>query len=92
MITARKKKRGLFFRLGRALLGLLLGLVALIYFCIRPAVLGRSIQPIASWPRATHATEGARMLAWEDDVNNAAFVKELLEGYAKHDFPCAPSH
>ncbi len=24
---------------------------------------------------------------WEDDVNNAAFVKELLEGYAQHDFP-----
>ncbi len=24
---------------------------------------------------------------WEDDANNAAFVKELLDGYAKHDLP-----
>ncbi|MBI3849888.1 MAG: glycoside hydrolase family 31 protein [Verrucomicrobia bacterium] len=24
---------------------------------------------------------------WEDDVNNEAYVKELLEGYAKYDFP-----
>jgi alpha-glucosidase (family GH31 glycosyl hydrolase) len=24
---------------------------------------------------------------WEDDVNTEAYVKELLEGYAKHDFP-----
>jgi alpha-D-xyloside xylohydrolase len=24
---------------------------------------------------------------WEDDVNTEAFVKELLEGYAQHDFP-----
>ena len=24
---------------------------------------------------------------WEDDVNTGAFVKELLDGYARHDFP-----
>src|SRR5436190_1311037 len=24
---------------------------------------------------------------WEDDINTEAYVKELLEGYARHDFP-----
>ncbi|MBI2425264.1 MAG: glycoside hydrolase family 31 protein [Candidatus Hydrogenedentes bacterium] len=51
--------------------------------------------PIWGWPGYVH-TRGTAPLTpawalecwvWEDDVNTADFVKELLAGYKEHDFP-----
>ena len=84
---AAPPKRRLRFRIARALL-ILSGLgAALIY-------LGY-VLPFWGIP-FNHSRHGRAPLTppwalecwlWEDDVNNADFVKELLAGYAKHDFP-----
>lgn len=84
---AKHKKRGWLFRVFRALVVLFLVLLALIYFvCLLPF-----------WGIPFNQSRHGRVpltppwalecWLWEDDVNNAAFVKELLEGYAKHDLP-----
>lgn len=83
----KSKKRSWRFRLLRALLLSLLLLVAVVYFVY--------VLPFWGIP-FNHSRHGRVPLTppwalecwlWEDDVNNAAFVKELLDGYAKHDFP-----
>lgn len=82
-----ERKRGLGFRVFRALLVLLLVLVALIYF----------VYLLPFWGVPFNKSRHGRVpltppwvlecWLWEDDVNNAAFVTELLDGYAKHDLP-----
>jgi alpha-glucosidase (family GH31 glycosyl hydrolase) len=82
-----KQRRNLIFRLCRALLVLLLLLVVLIYFVY--------VLPFWGVPfnRSRHGRVpltppwALECWLWEDDFNTAAYTKELLEGYAKHDFP-----
>lgn len=87
MTVARKKKPGLLFRLGRALLVLFLLLVALIYFVYVLPFWGVPFNQSRHGRVPLTPPWALECWLWEDDVNNAAFVQELLEGYAKHDFP-----
>ncbi len=82
-----KKKRGLIFRICRALLVLLLLLVALIYFVYILPFWGVPFNQSRHGRVPLTPPWALECWLWEDDHNNAAFVKELLEGYAKHDFP-----
>src|SRR5437763_2794617 len=85
--TPARKKWSLLVRLLRAFLLLLLLLVALIYFIY--------VLPFWGVPfnRARHGRVpltppwALECWLWEDDVNTEAYVKELLEGYAKYDLP-----
>jgi len=85
--TPIKKKRSWLFRLARVVGVLLLVLVALIYF----------IYVLPFWGIPFNQSRHGRVpltppwalecWLWEDDVNTEAYVKELLEGYAKYDLP-----
>jgi len=82
-----KKKRSLLFRIFRALLVLVLLLVAFVYF----------VYVLPFWGIPFNGSRHGRVpltppwalecWLWEDDVNTEAYTKELLEGYAKYDFP-----
>ena len=82
-----KRKRGWLFRALRALLVLLFVLVALIYFVYVLPFWGIPFNQSRHGRVPLTPPWALECWLWEDDVNNAAFVKELLEGYAKHDFP-----
>jgi alpha-D-xyloside xylohydrolase len=82
-----KKKRGLVFRVTRALLGLFLVLVVLIYFLYVLPFWGVPFNQPRHGRVPLTPPWALECWLWEDDVNNAGFVKELLEGYAKHDLP-----
>ena len=82
-----KKKRGLIFRICRVLLVLFLLLVALIYFVYILPFWGVPFNQSRHGRVPLTPPWALECWLWEDDHNNAAFVKELLEGYAKHDFP-----
>lgn len=82
-----KMKRGCVFRLFRALLVLLLLLVVLIYFVYVLPFWGVPFNQSPHGRVPLPPPWALECWLWEDDVNNAAFVTELLEGYAKHDFP-----
>jgi len=64
-----------------------LGLVALIYFVYVLPFWGVPFNQSRHGRVPLTPPWALECWLWEDDVNNAAFVKELLEGYAKHDFP-----
>ena len=80
-------KRGLLFRLFRAFGLTCLAVDGFIYFVF--------VLPFWGIPfnRSRHGRVpltppwALECWLWEDDVNNAAAVKELLDGYAQHDFP-----
>ena len=82
-----KKKRGLIFRMGRVLLVLVLLLVALIYFVYVLPFWGIPFNQSRHGRVPLTPPWALECWLWEDDVNTAAYTKELLEGYAKHDFP-----
>ena len=85
--TTERKKRSWPFRIARAIGVLLLVLVALIYF----------IYVLPFWGIPFNQSRHGRVpltppwalecWLWEDDVNTEAYVKELLDGYAKYDLP-----
>lgn len=81
------RKRSWLFRLCRALIVLLLVLVALVYFVYVLPFWGIPFNQSRHGRVPLTPPWALECWLWEDDVNNAAFVKELLEGYAKHDFP-----
>jgi alpha-D-xyloside xylohydrolase len=83
----KNKKRGRPFRICRALLVLLLVLVALIYFVYVLPFWGIPFNQSRHGRVPLTPPWALECWLWEDDVNNAAFVKELLDGYKKHDFP-----
>ncbi|NOS72803.1 MAG: glycoside hydrolase family 31 protein [Verrucomicrobia bacterium] len=88
--TAEKpkvKKRGCLFRICRVLVVLFLALVTLIYFVYLLPFWGIPFNKSRHGRVPITPPWALECWLWEDDVNNAAFVKELLEGYAKHDFP-----
>jgi hypothetical protein len=87
MTTALKKKRGLLFRLFRALLLLFLLMLALIYFVYVLPFWGIPFNQSRHGRVPLTPPWALECWLWEDDVGTAAFVKELLDGYAKHDFP-----
>ncbi len=82
-----KPKRGWLFRLVRAGVVALLLVAALIYF----------VYVLPFWGIPFNASRHGRVpltppwalecWLWEDDVNTASAVQELLEGYAKYDLP-----
>src|SRR2546421_10589465 len=81
------KKRSLLVRLLRAFLLLLFLLVTFVSF----------VYVLPFWGIPFNGSRHGRVpltppwalecWLWEDDVNTEAYVKELLEGYAKYDFP-----
>jgi alpha-D-xyloside xylohydrolase len=82
-----KSKRGWFFRIFKLFAILLLLLLILVYLVY--------ILPFWGIP-FNHSRHGRAPITppwalecwlWEDDVGTEAYVKELLEGYARHDFP-----
>src|SRR6187401_2692133 len=82
-----KKQRGCLFRIFRTTFVLLLLVAAFVYF----------VYVLPFWGIPFNGSRHGRVpltppwalecWLWEDDVNNAARVEELLDGYAKHDFP-----
>ena len=81
------KQRGCLFNVIRGMLIVLAVLAVFVYFVI--------ILPF--WGMPFNASRHGRVpitppwalecWLWEDDVNTEAYVNELLEGYAKYDFP-----
>ena len=83
----KNKKRSWLFRALRVLVVLLLGLVGLIYFVYVLPFWGIPFNQSRHGRVPITPPWALECWLWEDDVNNAAFVKELLDGYARHDFP-----
>ncbi len=83
----KQKKRGWLFRGLRALLVVLLVLVALVYFVYVLPFWGIPFNQSRHGRVPLTPPWALECWLWEDDVNTAAFVQELLDGYAKHDFP-----
>lgn len=83
----KSKRHGWLFRFCRALLVLLFTLVALIYFAYVLPFWGIPFNQSRHGRVPLTPPWALECWLWEDDVNNAAFVTELLDGYAKHDFP-----
>ena len=84
-MPARKKK--LWFRVFRAAAILFLLLVALIYFVYVLPFWGIPFNQSRHGRVPLTPPWALECWVWEDDHNTGAFVIELLEGYAKHDFP-----
>src|SRR6187402_2311382 len=82
-----KKRRSLFFRACRASLILVLLLLVLIYFIFVLPFWGSPFRRSRQSRVPLTPPWALECWLWEDDVNNAAFVKELLTGYAQHDIP-----
>ena len=86
-MTEVKKKRGCLFRIAQGLIVVLLLLVTAVYFYWVLPFWGmpfngqRHTRPPITPPWALECW------LWEDDVNTADAVKELLDGYAEHDIP-----
>ena len=84
-ITTNKKK--LWFRIVRVLVILFLLLVTLIYFIYILPFWGIPFNQSRHGRVPLTPPWALECWLWEDDHNTAAYVKELLEGYAKYDFP-----
>lgn len=82
-----KRKRRLVLRLLQVLLVCVLLLVALVYFVYLLPFWGVPFNQSRHGRVPLTPPWALECWLWEDDVNNAAFVTELLEGYAKHDLP-----
>src|SRR5436190_4598732 len=82
-----KKKHGLWFRLFRALFVFLLLLLAAVYFVYILPFWGIPFNGSRHGQVPLTPPWALECWLWEDDVNTEAYVKELLEGYARHDFP-----
>ncbi len=85
--TPEKKKRSWVFRIARAVAVLLLALVALIYFLYVLPFWGIPFNQSRHGRVPLTPPWALECWLWEDDVNTAAYVTELLEGYAKYDLP-----
>ena len=75
------------FRACRASLILVLLLLVLIYFVFVLPFWGSPFRRSRQSRVPLTPPWALECWLWEDDVNNAAFVKELLAGYAQHDIP-----
>jgi alpha-glucosidase (family GH31 glycosyl hydrolase) len=82
-----RRKRGLVFRLCRAMLVALALLLALVYFFFLLPFWGVPFNQSRHGRVPLTPPWALECWLWEDDVNDATLVKELLDGYAKHDLP-----
>ncbi|HEY9172412.1 MAG TPA: TIM-barrel domain-containing protein [Verrucomicrobiae bacterium] len=82
-----KAKRGWRFRLCRGLLAWLLLFAALFYFVYLLPFWGVPFNQSRHGRVPLTPPWALECWLWEDDVNNAARVQELLDGYAKYDLP-----
>jgi alpha-D-xyloside xylohydrolase len=82
-----RKKRRWWVRLARALAVLLLLVVALVYFVYVLPFWGVPFNQSRHGRVPVTPPWALECWLWEDDVNTGAYVKELLEGYAKYDIP-----
>src|SRR5262245_53738310 len=82
-----KTKRSRVFRVTRALLVLLVALVVLVYFLYLLPFWGIPFNQSRHGRVPLTPPWALECWLWEDDVNNAGFVEELLEGCEKHDLP-----
>src|SRR5258708_27274809 len=81
------KKRGWWFRVFQVLLVLFLLMACFVYF----------VYILPFWGIPFNGSRHGRVpltppwalecWLWEDDFNTEAYLKELLEGYSRHDFP-----
>ena len=85
--TPEKRKRSWAFRIARAVCVLLLLLVTLIYFVYVLPFWGIPFSQSRHGRVPLTPPWALECWLWEDDVNTEAYVKELLEGYAKYDLP-----
>src|SRR5436190_24091662 len=86
--TARRpKKRGWVFRVARGFFLILLLLTALVYLVYVLPFWGVPFSKSRHGRVPLTPPWALECWLWEDDVNTEAYVKELLEGYAKYDFP-----
>src|SRR5262245_39424684 len=82
-----KTKRSRVFRVTRALLVLLVALVVLVYFLYLLPFWGIPFNQSRHGRVPMTPPWALECWLWEDDVNTEAYVKELLEGYARYDLP-----
>jgi len=82
-----KKRRSWFFRIARALAVFLFLFLALVYLVFVLPFWGVPFNKSRHGRVPITPPWALECWLWEDDVNTEAFVKELLEGYAKYDFP-----
>ena len=82
-----KKRRSLIFRACRAVVVLVLLVLTLIYFVFVLPFWGSPLNRSGHSRVPLTPPWALECWLWEDDVNTAAAVKELLDGYAQHDFP-----
>src|ERR1044071_10019862 len=85
--TPEKRKRSWAFRIARAVCVLLLLLVTLIYFVYVLPFWGIPFSQSRHGRVPLTPPWALECWLWEDDVNTEAYVKEVLEGYAKYDLP-----
>src|SRR6266705_2234484 len=88
MADARaKSKRSRWLRILRGVVVFLFLLIAVIYFVYVLPFWGVPFNQSRHGRVPLTPPWALECWLWEDDHNSAAFVKELLEGYAKYDFP-----
>jgi len=85
--TPGRTKRSRAFRVAQALLLLVCLLAAFLYFVYVLPFWGIPFNQSRHGRVPLTPPWALECWLWEDDVNTAAYVKELLEGYAKYDFP-----
>src|SRR5262245_38475076 len=82
-----KKRRGWLFRIIRAFAVFLLLLLLMLYFVFVLPFWGVPFNKSRHGRVPLTPPWALECWLWEDDVNTGAFVKELLEGHSKYDFP-----
>src|SRR5438093_3508769 len=85
--AAAGKQRGRLFRIFRLLVALLCLVLAFIYLVYLLPFWGIPFNQSRHGRVPLTPPWALECWLWEDDVNTEAYVKELLEGYAKYDFP-----
>lgn len=83
----RKPKRGCLFRVCRGLAVLLAFVALLLYFSFVLPFWGIPFNQSRHGRVPLTPPWALECWLWEDDVGTAAYVKELLGGYARHDLP-----
>src|SRR6185436_1986222 len=85
--TNSSKKRGWVFRAVRVFIVVLLLLTLLVYFVYVLPFWGVPFNKSRHGRVPLTPPWALECWLWEDDVHTAAYVQELLDGYAAHDFP-----
>src|SRR5213595_1647482 len=83
--TSRKRNR--LFRVLRVVVGMFVLLVVVFYFVYILPFWGIPFNKSRHGRVPLTPPWALECWLWEDDANTEAYVKELLEGYAKYDFP-----